>query len=118
MSCKKFCGAYAELAHLSYVQGRTLFAMVPKAHAFDHIGHSLVLSREAGCDVCVNPGLWDCSMSEDFIGHVARQSRRVSYKHVVENTLLMYKIKTKSVIKKIQKTKATILNCEIEKMFQ
>ena len=100
MSCKKFCGAYAELAHLSYVQGRTLFAMVPKAHAFDHIGHSLVLSREAGCDVCVNPGLWDCSMSEDFIGHVARQSRRVSYKHVVENTLLMYKIKTKSVIKK------------------
>lgn len=34
-------------------------------------------------------------MNEDFGGRVARQSRRVSHRNVVENTLRAYKVKAK-----------------------
>jgi len=104
-SCKRFCCAYAELAQICFRQGRTLFAMVPKAHAWDHVGHSLALSKAAGHVMTVNPALWDCSMAEDFVGAVARQSRRISHKNVCENTLLMYRIKARMVIKNFKKKK-------------
>lgn len=104
-SCKRFCCAYAELAQICFRQGRTLFAMVPKAHALDHVGHSLALSKAAGHVMTVNPALWDCSMAEDFVGAVARQSRRISHKNVCENTLLMYRIKARMVIKNFKKKK-------------
>ena len=104
-SCKRFCFAYAELAHICFTQKRTLFAMVPKAHAFDHVAHSLWMSKAAGAVEAVNPAMWDCSMAEDFVGAVARQSRRVSHKNVCSNTLLMYRIKARMVIKNFKKQK-------------
>lgn len=97
---RKFLFAYAELAHLCFLQRRTLYAMVPKAHALAHIQHQLELSKHARHSVACNPALYDCSMAEDFIGKVARQSRRVSYRNIEENTILAYKIKTRLVIQR------------------
>lgn len=99
-SCKRFCHAYAELASLAHSQGFTLYGMVPKAHAFAHIYHALEIST--GPATC-NPALYDCSMDEDFVGQVARQSRRVSYRHTVQNTLLAYKVKARLVIQRFKK---------------
>lgn len=99
-NCKEFLHCYARLAKKSFSLKRTLFAMVPKAHSYAHIYHALESSLQG--KAC-NPALYDCSMSEDFVGRVARQSRRLSYRHTVENTLLAYKIKTKLVIQHFQK---------------
>jgi len=102
-SCRKFCHAYAELASVCYSEGLTLFSMVPKAHAFAHVDHSLEMSRRAGDPISCNPAVFDCSMSEDFVGQVARQSRRVSYRNTVDNTLLAYRVKAKLVIQRFKK---------------
>ena len=83
-----------------HTQGFTLYGMVPKAHAFAHIYHGLEIST--GPATC-NPALYDCSMDEDFVGQVARQSRRVSYRHTVQNTLLAYKVKARLVIQRFKK---------------
>lgn len=104
-SCKKFCHAYAEMAAIAFSQGRTFYAMVPKAHAFCHVYHALDLGMAAGHHALCNPAVFDCSMAEDFVGKIARQSRRVSYRHVVENTLLAYRVKAKLVIQRFKKDK-------------
>lgn len=101
-SCKRFVHVYAELANIALSQNRTLYSLVPKAHAMAHIYHDLEIALR---DYTVNPAFWDCSMSEDFVGRVARQSRRVSYRHTVENTLLAYKVKSKLVIQNFKKTR-------------
>ena len=100
--CKQFCFTYAKLAHFAHMDNATLFSMVPKVHAFAHIYHALEISTGP---VSCNPALWDCSMSEDFVGQVARQSRRVSYRNTVENTLLAYKVKARLVIQRFKKSR-------------
>lgn len=90
-SVKSFLRSYAFLAKGAMEKGRTLYGMVPKAHAFHHIERDLEEAKHRSYSI--NPATFDCSMSEDFVGHVARQSRRISYKNVVENTLLAYKIR-------------------------
>ena len=42
-------------------------------------------------------------MSEDFIGKVARQSRRVAFKNIVKAIINAYQVKAKIVIDKFQK---------------
>eukprot|EP00435_Cladocopium_sp_Y103_P060350 s51_g22.t1 len=79
----------------------TLFGMVPKAHALGHIYHDLERTRQNACSI--NPALWDTSSSEDFVGRVARQSRRIGYRNIVSNTLLAYKVKCKFVIQRFKK---------------
>ena len=102
-SRKRFLHCYAELARVSLLENRTLYAMVPKAHSFDHIQHNLeTIPQESKA---VNPGFYDCSQSEDFVGRVARQSRRVSYRLICENVLLAYKVKARLVIGRFQKAR-------------
>lgn len=98
---KHFDQSYARLAHYAYAKKWQLYAMVPKVHAFNHFPVQLGLQEYE--DYSLNPALFDCSMSEDFIGRVSKQSRRVSFVQVVENTILAYKVKAKSVIKKFKK---------------
>lgn len=98
---KKFVECYARLAHYALGQGYQLYAMVPKLHAADHI--AVHLEQRFRDPYSCNPAMYDCSMSEDFIGRVSRQSRRISYVQVVENTLLAYKVKAKFIIKNFKK---------------
>ena len=94
---KNFLQCYARLAHYALERGYQLYAMVPKLHAADHI--AVHLEQRWRDHYSCNPALYDCSMSEDFIRRVSRQSRRVSYVQVVENTLHAYKVKAKFIIK-------------------
>ena len=100
-AAKDFDQSYARLAYIAFTNQRQLYAMVPKLHALDHFPVQLGLQEYD--DYSLNPAVYDCSMSEDFIGKVSKQSRRVSFVNVVENTLLAYKVKTKFVIKRFKK---------------
>ena len=101
--CKGFCHTYARLAALAYGRGMTLFGLVPKAHALGHLYVDLERCRRNR--FTINTGVWDTSMSEDFVGQVGRQSRRVGYRCLVHNTLLAYRIRMKFVIKRFKKAK-------------
>eukprot|EP00438_Fugacium_kawagutii_P005180 Skav213101 [mRNA] locus=scaffold2769:116743:117162:- [translate_table: standard] len=92
-NAQRFTSGYAKLAAAAYRDGLQLWAMVPKFHSFDHVKFSLESSADK--EFYLNPATFCCSMAEDFIGHVARQSRRVSYKQVVESTLLAYKVRAR-----------------------
>lgn len=73
---KIFLHCYSKLANHCLGRNLQLYSLVPKYHGYDHIKHNMeVVVRE---HLGINPGLWDCSMSEDFIGRISRQSRRVS----------------------------------------
>ena len=100
-SASRFICAYAKLAYMTYQRDLQLYAMVPKIHSFDHIKADL--EPEPGREFYLNPATWCCSMSEDFVGRVARQSRRISYIKIVENTLLAYKIKCRFQLQRLKK---------------
>ena len=94
---------YAKLANIALQRGLTLFAMVPKAHAMHHLWAALDSSAQN--PYAMNPALYDCSTSEDFVGRVARQSRRVSAVNAEQNVLLAYQVKAKLVIQHYAKSK-------------
>ena len=94
-----FCKTYCRLASLAYGRRYTLFGLVPKAHALGHIFFEL----ERQNAYSINPALWDTSASEDFVGRVSRQSRRIGYRNIISNTLLAYKVKAKFVIQRFKK---------------
>lgn len=99
-STKRFLAVYAHLAQLALNRRMTLFSMVPKLHSLDHFAHDLDKSFDN--EYSLNPAIFDCSMSEDFVGRVSRQSRRISYRNHVQNTLLAYKVKACFVIKRFK----------------
>ncbi|CAK9083728.1 Uncharacterized protein SCF082_LOCUS39732 [Durusdinium trenchii] len=95
-NCQQFLASYAWLAHVCLQRRLQLFAQVPKIHGMAHVQHRLsVCSLD---EFCWNPANDDCSMSEDFVGRIARQSRRVGHKHVVSNTIHAYKVKSKMTL--------------------
>ena len=102
-NCQRFTTAYAKLAASALRQNMQLFAMVPKFHSFDHV--KVDLEPRNGQIVYLNPATWCCSMSEDFIGRVSRQSRRVSYIKVMESTLLAYKVKARFLLGRLKKAR-------------
>ena len=98
-----FLAGYAKLAQRALQQRRTLFCMVPKVHAFAHFQHDAEKAKDE--PFTMNPGAFDTSMSEDFVGHVARQSRRISFKNIVENTVLAYKVRANLIIQRFKKAR-------------
>ena len=99
-NAQRFTTAYAKLAAEAYQNDQQLWAMVPKFHSFDHIKVDLEACQTK--DYVLNPAAWCCSMSEDFIGKVSKQSRRVSYIKVVESTLMAYKVKANFLLKRFK----------------
>ena len=97
------CG-YCKLAHWCYRRGYSLYGMVPKLHALAHIRLQLEQGLRQNRTHILNPAVFDCSTSEDFIGRVARQSRRISKKAGFERMILhAYLLKTHFVIKRYRK---------------
>lgn len=99
-NAQRFTTGYAKLANAAFHDGLQLWAMVPKFHSFDHVKVSL--ENSADKDFYLSPAVFCCSMSEDFIGHVAKQSRRVSYKQVIESTLLAYKVRARFQLRRFK----------------
>ena len=103
-ACRDFCGGYCLLADMCLNSRRTLFGMVPKIHALDHFRWELQCALEEQRCVTLNPCVFDCSMNEDFVGRLARQSRRIGFKKVNHNLILAYLVKAKTVIKKFKRS--------------
>lgn len=73
----QFLRRFASLAELSLQQGRALFVIQPKAHAFHHILVSLYRSCEAqAVSFTLNPLGFSTQCDEDFVGRPSRLSRR------------------------------------------
>ena len=51
----------------------------------------------------LNPAVWDTSSSEDFVGRVSRQFRRIGYGNIVSNTLLVDRIKMRLLVRRFKK---------------
>ena len=100
---QKFGNAYAHLAHYSLRKGYSLFGMVPKLHALMHFRTEFKEGLQEKRKYKLNPACFDNSMSEDFIGRISRQSRRIPARKMEWTILRSYKVKAKFVIQKFCK---------------
>lgn len=100
---QKFGNAYANLAHFCMGESCNLFGMVPKLHAFMHFRADCDDSIRDQRQWTMNPCAWDNSMSEDFIGRVSRQSRRISFRNIEKSILLSYQTKAHFAIERFKK---------------
>ncbi len=71
-----FLRHYSDLAMMAWRDGRTLWVIQPKHHAYHHLVLQMLLASEAG--KVINPLCYACQQSEDFIGRPSRLSRRVT----------------------------------------
>ena len=102
----RFCSSYCFLAQHCLEGGVSLFGMVPKFHALCHFRLEFDDSIAAKLDRTLNPACFDNACSEDFIGKIAKQSRRVSYKCIETALLLAYCVKAKFVNDNFSKNRA------------
>ena len=94
-----FLSGYSYLADSMERLSMYGFSYVPKFHYFDHIGHDLDVQLDRGNKFVLNPLVFDCSASEDYIGVVARASRRVSPRLTPLRTIQRCMIIAKSKIR-------------------
>ena len=76
-------------------------------HAFDHFRSDFDEALESSAPFTLNPGLFDCSTNEGFVGRIARQSRRVGFRRVNENLVQAYLVKAKIVVKRWKKQRGS-----------
>jgi len=108
LAVKRFLHCYSVLAKESLDNSISLFGMVPKYHSMAHYIADIddFQARNQGDDVLLlNPACFDCSMNEDFVGAVAKQSRRIGYRCLLDNLFLAYKVKLRFVIKRYMEKK-------------
>ena len=91
-----FLRGYSQLALYCQIRNIPLFGLTPKYHALCHFKHDFEDSLQKNRQTLINPAAFDCSMSEDFIGRVSRQSRRIGFKkdkfekHLLQHYLLKF----------------------------
>ena len=102
LAVKRFTHCYSVLAKESLDNSISLFGMVPKYHSMAHYLADIddFLVRNQDDALLLNPACFDCSMNEDFVGKVAKQSRRIGYRCLLDNLFLAYKVKFRFVIKR------------------
>ena len=100
-ACRNFNYAYTTLAGQCLSESLTLYGMVPKFHSMDHFKVDL-RERQLVHDGCMalNPCTFDCSINEDFVGRIARQSRRIGFKNLNQNLFLAYLVKFRFVVRR------------------
>ena len=100
---QSFGASYALLANYCLNCGYNLYGMVPKLHAHLHFRADFDDSLAGEWQHTLNPAVFDNSMSEEFIGKVARLSRRISFKNIERTILHHYQVKVKFEIDKFKK---------------
>ena len=100
---QRFGNSYAYLADYCLKQGYCLYGMVPKLHSYMHFRTDFDDSLKEGRENTLNPAVFDNSMSEDFVGRISRQSRRVPFKRIEWTILRCYMVKAKLQIKRVCK---------------
>ena len=88
-----FVAAYCFLARACLLRGVPRFHMEPSLHMVKHMSVRLQQSLDMQAPRVLNPACWLCEASEDWVGRIARISRRVHARTVGKRTLQRYLIK-------------------------
>ena len=88
-----FCSVYTHLAHKFLGWRLCRFHLEPSLHTCKHMGLHLELAISNGATVLINPAAWLCEQSEDWVGRIARITRRVSARLTGQRTLQRYLVK-------------------------
>ena len=101
-----FLRGYAQLAQYCLMRQMPLFGLTPKYHALCHYKHDFEVALQKNRHATINPAAWDCSQSEDFIGRISRQSRRIGFKkeHFERHLLHHYLLKFSFIVRDWGKT--------------
>ena len=75
-----FLLSYEKLAKMAFSLKKALYKLKPKAHAFAHLVLEMLTQHRHDRTSVLNCVAFSTFMCEDFVGHVARLSRRVSPK--------------------------------------
>ena len=89
-----FCSAYKFLSGDCFRRELNRFHLEPTLHQLKHF--SIRIQEQLANDdveVIQNPGMYMCEMSEDFVGHVSRVSRRVAARSCGLRTLQRHLIR-------------------------
>ena len=93
-----FCASYAFLAKKAMDLGLCRFHMEPSLHQFQHLGLRLkLLLQNSSVERLLSPCSFLCESGEDFIGRVARISRRAPPRNLCMRTLQRYLIKVHQI---------------------
>jgi len=106
---QEFLSAFAGLAQACYHQKLCLFKLKPKLHMFAHIVFRMLQQFRCDTGCTTNPVAEATFMSEDFVGHVSRLSRRVNARrhgHKIYNrycVAVCQKLRAGDAVKKSQR---------------
>ena len=99
-----FTTCYVYLATKMHSRGENRFHLEPSLHLFKHMG--VRLQRQLAIKECcyiINPAAFLAEAGEDFIGKVARVSRRVSARLTGQRTLERILIKARMEWQQLRK---------------
>lgn len=91
----KFLRVYGKMALHFWNEGCCLFNMVLKLHMFHHLGLNVLDAVNSGAQHITNPLIYSTFQDEDFIGRVARLSRRVNPRLQSLRTIQRYLVSTR-----------------------
>ena len=86
-----FLQAFNKLAGLALARNFPRYQVIPKAHMWAHVVHSLRLQATTG-QLVLNPLSFSCQVDEDFVGRVCALSRICHPATVHFRTLQKYKV--------------------------
>eukprot|EP00438_Fugacium_kawagutii_P011054 Skav221281 [mRNA] locus=scaffold2775:169664:171427:- [translate_table: standard] len=104
-----FLRGYVTLGRKALDLRMRAFIQKPKMHALHHLAQRLRAQLESGAVLCLNPQVFACDCNEDFLGRIARLSRRVGFRLVDKRVCERYMLKQSSLLRKrkqIKKPKA------------
>ena len=89
-----FCSSYSFLSAVFFERKMARFHLEPTLHVLKHFSVRIQEQLDND-DVCVvlNPAIYMCEMSEDYVGHVSRTSRRVAARNCGLRTMQRFLIK-------------------------
>ena len=85
-----FLASYSRVAMWALEEGRIRYPMMPKAHYLHHSFRDMFLAGRSGSTWCQNALSSSVQMDEDFIGQIARLSRRVGSQLLMQRTVQRY----------------------------
>ena len=89
-----FAASYSFLALKLHEQGLCRFHLEPSLHLLKHMSLRVkTLLNKEGCKRILSPACFLCESSEDFVGRVARLTRRCSARATCSRTVQRYLIK-------------------------
>ena len=98
-----FQRAYSWMQKHCFHDGKFRFSAKPKLHYWHETLQDLHISLAKGCEFILSPCMDICEQDESFIGHVSRQSRRVSIRTNHNRTIQRYLLRTCLQFKTVHK---------------